>query len=155
MPIISAKRRWLFTRIIPVLFAFALALNMPLTGHAKVSACRGDPILTLGNWKIQSIIEIDAALEDIDYVEYAYYLPRTAGIAVFYDDTPLASKERVEIIQQDGLRLARVQVTVFMKSGVSPAAVSTSTTFTNSNTGRVTTSTVGGMSGQLLVISAR
>jgi hypothetical protein len=155
MPRIAVTHRWLLTRLIPVLFAFMLALTMPLTGHAKVTACRGDPILTLGPWQIQSVIEIDAPIESIDRVEYVYYIPRTTGVEVFYDDTPLAAKEQVQIIQQSGLLAVRVEVKVFLASGVAPVAVTTSTTFTNSSTGRVTTRTASGLSGQTLIISAR
>lgn len=155
MPIIPATRRRLFIHSMSALFILAVVFSMPLTSHAKISACRGDPILTLGNWRIQSVIDINAAIEDVNRVEYVYYLPRTEGIAVFYDNTPLAAKEKVQIIQQDGLLTARVEAKVFLNSGLAPVTVSTSTTFTNSNTGRVTTRTVSGLSGQLLVIVAR
>ncbi len=155
MPIISTTRRWSPAHLIIALLGVALALAMPPASYAKVTACRGDPILILGNWKLQSTIDISAAIEDVDRVEYTYYLPRTAGVAVFYDDTALAAKEHVQIIQQDGLLAARVEVRVVLNSGLAPVAVTTSTTFTNSNTGRVTTKAVSGMSGQVLVISAR
>lgn len=153
--VLLAVRRIWFVRLFAVCCAALLALGAPLTGHATVTGCRGDPMLVLGHFALQSSVDIAADIEAVDRVEYVYYLPQDTNIAVFYDDTALVAKETVTIIRQPGLLNARVVITVSLKPGLAPVGVAATTTFTNNNTGASGTRTVSGLSGQPLTIAAR
>jgi hypothetical protein len=119
--------RWLAKRILPTMVALILGLNLPLTGYAKITACRGDPIIDIGIAQIQSIVEIQTSLDNVDRVEFTYYVPFNATLPVMFDASPLAAKERVKFVKVASLSDVRIEAIVYLKPGVKPVAVTTTT----------------------------
>lgn len=145
-------RAW--QRSMMAMFALMLALTMPLTGYAKASACRGDPIIDLPFLRAQSIVEIGTALQNVDRVEYIYHLPITKDLPVTYDDSPLAAKEVVKFVYDATPGTFRLDTIVYLKPGVAKAKVTAWTTVTEKVFGYSITKTVSGFSGQTLSVSA-
>ena len=147
---IPPPRHWILLRLVFGLFALTLALGMPLTGYAKVLACRGDPIIDLPLVRIQTVVDIATSADNVDRVEYVYHLPIMGTLPVFFDDTLLASKEVARFVYDRAPGSWRLDATVYLKPGVAQVKVTAATTVTEKLFGNSVLKTASGFTGQTL-----
>ena len=151
---VSPTRHWTLVRLMLGLFALTLALGMPLTGHAKVLSCRGDPIIDLPFVRIETVAEIATSVDNVDRVVYVYHLPLATPPPVLFDNSELASKEVVRFVYDMGFGRARVDTTVYLKPGVKRVRTTVTTTVTEKLFGTSVVKTARGFTGQTLTVSA-
>ena len=142
-------------RRIMLAFMFCLPfISMPNQANAAITACRGDPIVDMPNYTVQSIVEISTDIKNVDRVEYVYYVPAGKVLPVMFDASPLAAKERVSFAK-GGWGNIQVDTIVYLKPGVAPVQVTTITTITDKRDGTSITKTITGKSGQLLIVTKK
>ena len=154
MHYIRAGCHWSGTRKLLALFALTLALTMPLTGYAKITACRGDPIIDLPLIQAQSVVDISTDAANVDRIDYIYHLPITKVLPVTYDNSVLSAKEVVTFVYDLTPGTLRLDTIVRLKPGLARVKVTTTTTVTEKVFGHSITQSVSGFSGQTLSLSA-
>ena len=141
-------------RIVLTLCALTLALTLPLTSYAKITACRGDPIIDLAFMRAASVVDIATDAANVDRIDYIYHLPITSALPVTYDASPLAAKEVVTFVYDLTPGTFRLDTIVRLKPGVARVKVTATTTVTWKVFGNVSMQSASGFSGQTLSVSA-
>jgi hypothetical protein len=90
-------------KVIPglsILFVLTFLLFQADTVSAALMTCRGDPIFTLSNGTVLTIVvEAETAADNIDKITYTLHVPPGVEVESVVYSPPLGDKEKYKVIQ--------------------------------------------------------